>query len=309
MAGRRAMGVRRVQLLTGIACFAWGVGCLALVQPSGAPARPEALAKADAALNAGDFAAAAAGYQQAIDEGFDRSWVRARLGQALHALGRYEEAIPCHLKGAGINNEFDRSNGLYNAACAYAKLGKADEAIHYLLCAMDAGFTGSLEGDPDLEGLREDPRFRAIASGEVPRLSEQINFMVGEWAMETEEGEAFARCTIERTVEGSHAFTYSKVHERGGRWAGVLYPEPATRTWTWIGVDSIGTVSEVAGVATGKGMVFTGGQRSAAGDSFQVRMTFSPEADGRVLEVGEVSEDAGTTWRPHYRQYYVPVER
>jgi Flp pilus assembly protein TadD len=53
---------------------------------------------------------------------------------------------------------------LYNLACAYALSGKKDEALRELQAAVRAGFADveHIEKDPDLESLRDDPRFRKL---------------------------------------------------------------------------------------------------------------------------------------------------
>lgn len=53
---------------------------------------------------------------------------------------------------------------LYNLACAYALSGRKDEALRELDAAVSAGFDDveHIENDPDLDSLREDPRYRDI---------------------------------------------------------------------------------------------------------------------------------------------------
>ena len=53
---------------------------------------------------------------------------------------------------------------LYNLGCAYALLGRADEAFERLGRAADAGYADrrQYEGDPDLAALRADPRWAGL---------------------------------------------------------------------------------------------------------------------------------------------------
>jgi serine/threonine protein kinase/tetratricopeptide (TPR) repeat protein len=53
---------------------------------------------------------------------------------------------------------------LYNVACAYARLGKSGEAIDCLERAVKNGFGHRewIEQDPDLNPIRDDPRFQAL---------------------------------------------------------------------------------------------------------------------------------------------------
>ena len=59
----------------------------------------------------------------------------------------------------------DDSNLLYNAACFYSVQGHVDDAIQCLQQAMDNGWRAKdwLANDPDLNPIRDDPRFKEIA--------------------------------------------------------------------------------------------------------------------------------------------------
>jgi tetratricopeptide (TPR) repeat protein len=54
---------------------------------------------------------------------------------------------------------------LYNVACTYAVLGKLDDAMGCLERAVDKGFGHRewIDHDPDLNSLRDNPRFQAIS--------------------------------------------------------------------------------------------------------------------------------------------------
>jgi transcriptional regulator GlxA family with amidase domain len=96
----------------------------------------------------------------AANPGDAEAWLN--LGRTLHTLKRYDEAIAAHLEAA--KGEPQRANALFNLACAYALLGKRDEAIDTAAKAFDAGFKIRYyyESDSDLASVREDPRFKAI---------------------------------------------------------------------------------------------------------------------------------------------------
>ncbi|MFN8303012.1 MAG: transglutaminase domain-containing protein [Saprospiraceae bacterium] len=59
----------------------------------------------------------------------------------------------------------DRANAHYNLACTYALCGRREPALDHLQQAVEAGFTdySHLLGDTDLESLRHEPRFMALA--------------------------------------------------------------------------------------------------------------------------------------------------
>ncbi|HEY8166448.1 MAG TPA: hypothetical protein VIF83_12925, partial [Gemmatimonadaceae bacterium] len=54
---------------------------------------------------------------------------------------------------------------LYNVACTYSLLGRPDEAINSLERAVDKGFGHKewIDNDPDLNPIRDNPRFQTIA--------------------------------------------------------------------------------------------------------------------------------------------------
>lgn len=58
-------------------------------------------------------------------------------------------------------------SALMNATCLYAKLGMKDEALTLLerACGRGWGKLDWIEHDPDYDGLRDDPRFKALMAG------------------------------------------------------------------------------------------------------------------------------------------------
>lgn len=98
-------------------------------------------------------------------------------GDAAAALAEFRRALT--LPGSGLKRYRDKPPGLsdgeaqacyYNSACAHARLGEIDAAFDALTAAVNAGYNDSqaratLESDPDLAPLRNDPRFGQVMSG------------------------------------------------------------------------------------------------------------------------------------------------
>jgi tetratricopeptide (TPR) repeat protein len=90
----------------------------------------------------------------------DSIYNRASLVLALHSLGRSREADAA-LKELMTH---DSKHGAYQVAEAYAALGQPNDAMTWLEQAYalhDAGLW-TLQVDPLLRGLAEEPRFRAL---------------------------------------------------------------------------------------------------------------------------------------------------
>jgi tetratricopeptide (TPR) repeat protein len=82
---------------------------------------------------------------------------------ALCQLGeRLDEALRLAERALAIDP--DEPQVLYNVACAYALLGKADRAIDCLVKTIEHGelWRGWMENDPDLEALHGLSRFQAL---------------------------------------------------------------------------------------------------------------------------------------------------
>jgi len=86
----------------------------------------------------------------------------SQLGGDMLRRGRYSEAAFCFETSLSVLPG-DRV-AAYNAACAYSRLGRRDEAVKWLRKAVENGFTDRafIEKDPDLEGIRKEPGYAEI---------------------------------------------------------------------------------------------------------------------------------------------------
>jgi tetratricopeptide (TPR) repeat protein len=94
-----------------------------------------------------------------------RSWEVNRDVIALLDAGRHAEAREQLLDA--LERYEDRETVLYNLACAEAQLGQADAAFRHLREAfrLRPAFAEHAGDDPDLEPLRDDPRFAELTAG------------------------------------------------------------------------------------------------------------------------------------------------
>lgn len=91
------------------------------------------------------------------------------LGYALHAAGRWDDAIAAHLRAAE-SPEF-RGGAWYNVACAHAQKGDKEQALTALEKSLAAGFYAkpqAVMNDRDLLTLHSEPRFERLLNEFVP---------------------------------------------------------------------------------------------------------------------------------------------
>lgn len=118
-------------------------------------------------LREGSFEAARRRFLEAIEiddglpEAFNGVGVTWRMRNDLgRALEWYKKAIV-------VDPDF--GDAYYNMACVYALQGQKELALRYLQIAALNGYATSegIDGDPDLEGLRQDPAYRALVRAKM----------------------------------------------------------------------------------------------------------------------------------------------
>jgi hypothetical protein len=131
------------------------------------------LRAADSLYRAKQYARAGEAYAKllATDTSNVRVWQNA--GWCLYRAQRFAEAAGAfsHAVELGGTATFSQPpNNAYNVACCYARLGRRDDAFHWLERSLAMGFTGrdDIRGDEDLASLRDDPRFQALLSPMAP---------------------------------------------------------------------------------------------------------------------------------------------
>ena len=122
---------------------------------------------AQAKLSAEKWAEAASLLERATRHGVDGALLRGQLGWTLLKLGRNDEAARAYERAFEIGIPPGRATqgvAAYNLACAYARLGRREQALAMLSRAIDNGMTdrAAMEGDPDLAVLKGEPRFREL---------------------------------------------------------------------------------------------------------------------------------------------------
>ncbi len=113
---------------------------------------------------------------RARQAGIENSYLVGMIGWSQLNLNRNAEAAQSYERAIELGVPPGRSTlGLawYNLACAYARLGRVDQAVTALGKAIDEGVRerATFEQDDDLRPLRGDPRFTALLARLVPAAS------------------------------------------------------------------------------------------------------------------------------------------
>jgi len=225
---------------------------------------PRIIARARTLIGQKDFAAATALLQALTDAEPSNARALMVLGYAWHAAGEYERAIPVHLEAAEFEETAPRA--LYNAACSYARMGRADEAFALLVRVRDTNRFDLTQVtlDPDLESIRDDPRIATLVPGpEVfDRPFVEPSRILREWRGEGEGG-AFgwiARNIGDVDGDGIADVTTSAPNlNSGGELAGKVYVfsgRTGRQLWTRTGDpgDRLGLGIEAAGDTNADGV-------------------------------------------------------
>lgn len=126
-------------------------------------AQPDLADNAAAAARRGDWPSAVTAYEQVLGVNPYRGEHWHNYGYALHSLGKYDQAIAAFTKSIDLG--FQPKTSMYNVACGHALSGRTNDALTWLAKAYDHGFAPEdnlIEGDGDLDSLRNDPRFNKI---------------------------------------------------------------------------------------------------------------------------------------------------
>ncbi len=134
-----------------------------LVGAKAARARAKELMRDGAAwLTEGNFEQARGRFLEAID--LDASIPEAYNGVGVTYRMRNElsRALDWYKKALAVDPDF--GDAYYNMACVYALRREQELALRYLQIAALNGYAtaGGMDGDPDLEGLRAEPGYRAL---------------------------------------------------------------------------------------------------------------------------------------------------
>ncbi len=100
-----------------------------------------------------------------VDPSYSQAYVG--VGVTYYMRDRYDEALDYYKRGLEANP--GNRDAYYNVACVYALKGEAEQALRYLRIAVLNGYvdTNTLDADPDLKSLHDNPDFKRLRAGEL----------------------------------------------------------------------------------------------------------------------------------------------
>jgi hypothetical protein len=245
----------------------------------------------------------------AADPSNGRAWFR--LGYALHSMEQYERAIVAYQKAPGISKN---PVVLYNLACAHARLKQIDKAFEWLNKALNAGFTqlSMLKTDPDLDSMREDPRFadvlahaaRLAAPCSVLPQYGQFNFWVGEWEVRTPQGQLAGTNSVQR-IDNDCVIFENWTGAGGGTGKSINFYDAAAGKWRQVWVGGTGFVLDLAGEYKDGAMRYEGKTAGSSGVVTHHKLTFFNLGPDKVRQLWEQSTDDGKNWYVAFDGMYI----
>lgn len=155
-------------------------------------------------------------------------------------------------------------------------------------------FTGIYERVDAVTPLPE-TQTTECAPGAISGETRRLDFMVGDWSVELENGRLLGRSSVRTDLSNclfEERFTTRKEYEA----VAFTYWDRVVGSWYRTYIDSEGERLELAGGFDGDRLVLQGTD-GVPGGTVELRLTLAPRSDGGVDQVFELSRDGGRSWR------------
>lgn len=242
-----------------------------------------------------------------------RAWYQ--LGWARHGLGKYEQAIDAFQKSLDLNKGNRRGAlSMYGIATMYAALKNNDKAFEWINKALNADLPQprQLKDDPNLIGLRTDPRFQSFVTMaekaarvcmNVPEYR-QFDFWVGEWDVIGPGNQKVGTNSIVLLEDGCIVEENWTSAQGGQTGKSFNFYNPVTRKWhqSYMGNDAGNWMMDGEykdGAMRLEGSIYS------PNTQVQTRMTFFNLGPDKVRQLGENSTDGGKTWVVTWDAMYI----
>jgi len=266
-------------------------------------------------------------FRAVLEEDPDNDAAWFYLGYSLHAQGKLDAALEAHLEAT--DSEQFGPIAMYNVACVHSLKGDVDAAFEWLKKAHDAGFRNArqLRIDPDMDNIRDDPRFNEYVRSAGPRpvgggvpvgrrrstergaeVRRQFDFWVGEWDVFNPQGALVGTNRIESLQNGNLLLEHWR-GEKGSDGKSLNFYDPAKEKWVQVWVDNSGGVIVGEGGLEDGAMSFAGTHVLPTGERRPFRFTFTPQDAAAVRQFIEESADGGETWKTWFEGVYRPQKQ
>jgi tetratricopeptide (TPR) repeat protein len=291
------------------AALAW---LILLVATLSVAAQTPSAQEADTLFQAQKWAEAAKAYDAITKAEPTNARAWNRLGSALQAMSRYEQAVDAYQRAVEIGNN---PVVMYNLATALSKLNNKEKAFEWLRKAVAAGFAqvGQLEKSTDLAPLRDDPRFEealGLARKNAKPCSaspqyRQFDFWIGEWDVQNPQGQPAGTSSIQLIL--GDCIIFENWTSAGGNYTGKSFNlyNATTGKWQQTWVDDKGGVLQFAGEYRDGELRYTGESPDAKGNRIMHRLTFFNLSKERVRQLWEQSTDDGKSWTTVFDGMYI----
>ena len=141
----------------------------------------------------------------------------------------------------------------------------------------------------------------------APPVNHDFDFWIGDWNVTDLRGHLLGTSRVESIAAGHGLLeNWTGAPESGGGSGKSLNAyNPAKQQWQQFWVGAGGAVLELAGGLDANGrMVLTGETTTPTNTAVRNRITWTPNADGTVLQVWEQSKDRGTAWQTVFEGIY-----
>jgi len=230
------------------------------------------VAEADAKFDAGDCAGAAAAYEAAAAAGPIGLQPRLRI------------AI-CRLEA-----------------------GDRDGALLWIEKALAGGFPPYVQVlPPRLQPLTDDARLEALMAKHRDACADPdrrgFDFWLGSWDVFDPKGNQLGSNEIS-AEQGGCVLVERWRGTPGDTGQSINYYDASRRIWHQLWTAGNGTVTRYEGTLVDGVMTFEGTQVLRDGTALPLRMTFTPQADGTVVQRIEQTADGGATWTVSFEGTY-----
>lgn len=131
----------------------------------------------------------------------------------------------------------------------------------------------------------------------------QFDFWIGDWSV-TEHGKPAGTNRIDRLLDGC-ALLENWVGAGGGRGHSLNFYDPRRALWQQTWVDAMGGSLNLTGQFSNGQMRLSGTRTDPKTGKARIdRITWTPNADGTVRQLWDVSTDGGKTWTVSFDGLY-----